>query len=450
MSRRSLAVAVVLVLGACAHHRDRPLDGSVVDALVAEGFDLSDEPIEAVSSFEDALELDYTRVDAHRGLIEAYFHLGRLPEIEDRYRQRLGATPDDPFAAYGLGLIRYAISTDHADEAIRLLSLAEVHLPGEPDFPYRQGLIFLEAERFLEAKQVLSRAVSLDSNEAKYRVPFALALFHIGEHARSVESLRGILQLSPSPKSIEKARAVADQITDPFRLVPSTARTRMDQAIEWLERADVPQNAIDLLREILQEYPEIPMVHALLGLAYQRIDSAGQALVHLRRSVELGATLAVPHLYLGNFYFSKDRREDARQSYLAAIERNPLYLEPHVMLARAAIERGDGPEGIRHLRAWALLSPKNPRPRLDLARVLSRAGDLDAAIHALTGALRIDPGNLEAHLSLGAVFVRRRSLAKAPTRRDSLEREARSHLEQVLERQPENTAALRLLEQLDG
>lgn len=446
------AAALVLLAAGCVHGGAVPAGRAATDADLAEAraaAEKGDWP-EAARLYDAALARDRTRLAAHRGRVEAAFNTGRLAQVEDAYRAVLARSPEDPFALYGLALARYAGSTSNGEEALSLLARAEAARPGEADLPYRRGLILLDAERWEEAKTALGRAVSLAPKVARYRVPYALALFHAGDAERALEALKGLTGLSPSPAEAAKARDVAGRITDPFRHFPDAARQRVERAIAWLEQADVPQNAIDLLREVLLEHPDAAMVHALLGLAYQRIENGGEAMVELERAIELAPQLPQPHLYLANFFYGRERFADARREYLAALDRNPLLVEAHRMLGQMALEGGDVPGAVEHLRAWALLAPKQTAPQLALARALAAAGDLDGAETALDAALELDPSNLEAHLSLGAILVRRHGLAKGRKDRADLASRARTHLDAVLEAQPENAAALRLMRELGG
>ena len=448
---KRLLVAVLLAsLAGCFGHAEVRSEGAP-QALVERGEAhlKAGRYEEARRAFEAALAADRSLLAAHRGLAHAYFELGRLSQLEDRYRKALSSDPNDAFAAYGLAIVRYAESSANAGEALKLLERVDTLRPGLADVSYRMGLIHLDAERWKEAAWAFGRAVALDPRNPAYRAPYALALYHLGEPRRALDALSGLLELHPRIQDVEKARRVAERINDPFRDLPKEVKERIHQGIGWLERADVPQNAIDIFREILLDHPDLAIVHSLLGLAYQRIGSGGEALTHLRRAVELAPDLPQPHLYLANFYFGRDRFEEATAEYEEALRRNPLLLEAHVLLARLAADHGDRPRALRHLDAWSTLEPDNPAPRLERARLLAQAGDLDGAERALSEVLRIDPSHLEAHLSLATIWHRRYQLAKTEEARQAAAEETRRHAAFVLDAQPDNAAAARLLEDLE-
>lgn len=444
-----LALIGGLLTGGCGVFRQTKPAGDDVSGLLDRGRAASAEErhLDAIDSFERVLAVDYSSLDAHRGLVKAYFSLGRSRDKVEAYQARLDADPENPFHAYGLAIALYATSTGYADEALELLSKAEQRRPDLSDIPYRQGVILLDSERFEEAREAFERAMDIE-DLARYRAPLALSLYQLGKPDKSLELLHGILNLRPSAREVTMAREVAERISDPFRNFPEAGRERLSRAIGWLQQADVPQNAIDILRELLLEFPEAAMVHAVLGLAYQRIDAGGEALTHLRRAVELAPHLALPQLYLANFLHSRERHEDARRAYYDALEQNPLLVEAHASLGRAALERGNADEAVRHLRAWSLLEPTKVQPMILEARALTLAGDLGASVDVLESVLALDSGHLEAHLSLAAIHVQRHSETTIPREREEHARAAQRHLDVVLESQPDNPAARRLAERI--
>ncbi len=402
---------------------------------------------DAARAFGRALEVDYASLTAHRGLIAAHYNLGRLGELQGLYEKRYEEEPNNPFHAYGLAITLYGTTIANAERALDLLAAAEKLRPKLSDIPYRRAVILLDAERYHEAREALSRALEIE-DKARYRAPMALALSKLGEREGSLDLLRGILEMDPTAREVELARIVAERISDPLQGFPRAARGRIERAMAWIEQADVPQKAIDMLREVLLEHPEAAMVHAILGLAYQRIDALGEAIVHMRRAIELAPDLALPRLYLANVMQSLERDDEARKHFLGALERNPFLVEAHAALGKAASERGMSSEAIRHLRAWSLLAPSSKQPRLMLSRSLAATGQLGEAAKILEEVLSMDEDNLEAHLSLATIYSRRHATARTESERRGYATIARRHLDKVLEVQPENAAARRLAAEL--
>ena len=449
---RFLASSLVLLLVGCSHGSAGSRgsdDPRTVHLEAGEAALKASDPEKAIKAFEKALEVDDQSALAHRKRVESYVRLGRTQEIIALYRQQVAAS-EAPYGLYALALALYASSTATADEALSLLEKAATLKPEEAEIPYRRGVIFLDRESYSLAIASFEAAVALEPQRTSFRVPLALALHHAGRQKEGMKVLSDLLTLEPTALEVAKARKVAESLSGRFTGVPEAARHRMDQAIGWLEQADVPQNAIDLLRDVLQEYPDLAMVHALLGLAYQRIESGAEALLHFRRAIELSPDAALPHLYLGNFYLGKDRHTEAIAAYEQAIRNNPLMLAPHQVLAEMAMQRGDDGRAERHLRAWSLLSPRTSRPRLSLARLYTRSARIADAEVELRWVLELEPENIEAHLGLAAVSVHYFSQAKTKGARKQARREAETHLNAVSDVQPENAAVKTLRKRLDG
>ncbi|MDF1564978.1 MAG: tetratricopeptide repeat protein [Deltaproteobacteria bacterium] len=448
---RTTPILLALTLAAgCAHGRagkGSPAEQQAARLEAGQEALRKGEPEKAIERFEKALAVDDASALAHRKRVEAYIRLGRTAEIVAIYRAR-AAREGDAYGRYALALALYASATTHADEALALLEAAGALKPQEAEFPYRRGVILLDRETYPAAIEAFEQAVALDPVRTAYRVPLALALHHAGRQAEGMKVLSDLLTLHPTAEEVEKARKVAEDLSGRFTGVPEAARQRMDLAIGWLEQADVPQNAIDLLRDVLQEFPDLAMAHALLGLAYQRIDSAGEALVHFRRAIEIDPEAALPHLYLGNFYLGKDRHAEAVEEYETALVHNPLLLAPHQMLAEMAVQRGDQERAERHLRAWSLLAPGTTRPMLALARIFTRAGRVAEAEAELQRVLELEPSNIEAHLGMAAVSVHRFSNAKTKGERKQWKETAETHLDAVSDVQPENAAVKTLRKRL--
>src|SRR5439155_8960695 len=131
--------------------------------------------------------------------------------------------------------------------------------------------------------------------------------YRSGDGKGAVAALSSAIASAPTHQDVKVARALMDQIADPFAAFPQAARPTLEQGIQWLQVADVPQQAIISFEEILHDWPDLAVVHALLGLAYQRIDDAGRAVDELKRAIELAPDDGKSHLYLGQLYLSHQR-----------------------------------------------------------------------------------------------------------------------------------------------
>ncbi|MFN0064561.1 MAG: tetratricopeptide repeat protein, partial [Myxococcaceae bacterium] len=294
----------------------------------------------------------------------------------------------------------------------------------------------------------LQRAVELSPKRPELRAPLASALASSGDTTAAMKQIEALLDLAPRPADIARARQVMNRLTDPFVGFPEAARPKLEQGLEWLNKADVPQQALVLFEEILRDFPDFAVVHALTGLAYQRLDDAGRAVEEFNRAIELAPRDGHAYAYLGDIYLSRQRPDAARKAFLQALERNPLLENAHLRLGDLALERQELPEATRRFETVKLLRPDDNTSRLKLALAKEMASDWLGAENELRQLLEAQPDNLELALRLSLLLAERAQRTTNVEERRTAVAEARSLLHHVLGAQPENAAASRALETL--
>lgn len=364
------------------------------------------------------------------------------------------ASKDTALSHYQQGLVRFARASDASGPAITDFRRAVELSPGEPEFRYRLGVALLESEQYEPARAELEAAAKqagvTGGERTGWWLPLAKARYRTGDDKGAIEALRAVVLASPSPAEVKTARALMDQIADPFVGFPRSARPALEEAIQWLQVADVPQQAIARLEELLRDHPDQAIVHALLGLSWARIDDAGRAVEELKRAIELASGDGKNHLYLAELYEARQRPKNAEEHYLKALERNPLLDQAWLKLGDVALERQDLVGARRHFEVATRLLPGEPAAHGKLALVYQLEANWPAADRELHAVLDADPENLEFVLRLGVLHTERFTKARAPADRDAAATEARKWLQKVLDAQPENAIASRALERLNA
>lgn len=218
----------------------------------------------------------------------------------------------------------------------------------------------------------------------------------------------------------------------------------------WLEK-DVT-GAIHWLREAVRRNPADDAAHYLLGVALQStgatteaarekelarrlsseyaefeanqpgVNAAPRGLERIKTDVDVPAFLRVETMIV-----SAEQRD---QRDLAAF---------HLQAGQRAHQAERDAEAIGELRRAVFLSPYESAAHLLLGRVYLRSGRLDEAIDAMKIALWIDD-TVVGHLALAEAYIQARELESA-----------RAELRFILEADPENAEAQRLLERIaDG
>lgn len=376
-----------------------------------------------------------------RALAEAHVKGGTA----DAFLARL-VTDDSAVSHYQQGLILFSRSADATGPAVEQFRKASAIVPGEAEFHYRLGVALLESERFEESLPELKKAIAISPGNPAWHLPLAKALHHTGDDRNAVEAVRTAITGAPTPNEVKTARALMGQINDPLARFPKQAQARLEKGIAWLEQGDVPQQAIISFEDILRDFPDLAVVHSLLGMAYQRLDDAGRAVDEFKRALELNPEDARSHYLLGELYFARQRQQQAKEHFERALEKNPTLDEAWLRLGDLALDRQDLVTARGCFRTLTFLEPEASAPRGKLALVFQLEGDWPGADRELRRVVEKEPENVEFILRLGTLHAERYLKSKVPSERKAAGEEARKWLTQVLDAQPENALASRALE----
>ncbi len=358
------------------------------------------------------------------------------------------APKDTAIRHYQQGLVRFARASDASAPAIADFKRAAALAPEEPEYRYRLGVALLESEQYEPARVELEAAVKQVPDRSSWHLPLAKVRYRTGDNKGAVEAIRTVVTSSASPADVKVARALMDQIADPFSGFPRSARAQLEQAIQWLEVADVPQQAIVQLEELLHDHPDEAIIHALLGLSWARLDDAGRGVESLKRAIELAPTDGKNHFYLAQLYETRQRTKAAEEQYQLALERNPVLEEAWLHLGDAALNRQDYIAARKDFEVAVRLVPESAPAHGKLALVHQLDGNWPAADKELRAVLDKDPENLEFMLRLGVLHTERYTKSKSDSEREQASTEATVWLNKVLEAQPENAIASRALARL--
>ncbi|MFZ5468067.1 MAG: tetratricopeptide repeat protein [Myxococcota bacterium] len=434
------ALLVTLLLSGCRH--DPVRDAPLTSREQAQVYLQRNEPAKAIPLLEALHAQKPDDLDLARALAEAYVKDHRAQALIDR----LTPPPHTAVAHYMRALAYFSRAADASGPALESFQAAIALAPNEAELHYRLGVALVECERYQPALAPLRRARKLAPERTAYALPLAKALHRTGDVKGAIEAVRVALSGTPSPAEVQLSVALMQNIADPFAAVPAAVRQRLEAGLEDLHERDLPQQAIVTFEEIALEYPDLAVVHALLGLAYQRLDDAGRAAYELRRAIELAPLDGKNHLYLAQLYLSRQQPKPAAEHFAAALAHDPTLGDAHFQLGDLALDKGDLEAAERHFRAATFLEPQGIPPKGKLALVYQLQGNWPAADHTLKAVLAQAPEAVEFKLRLGVLHTERYKKSALPAERRQAAEEAARWLEEVLAVQPENALASRALE----
>nr|WP_223646633.1 tetratricopeptide repeat protein [Corallococcus sp. EGB] len=406
-------------------------------------------PEEAVKLLRELHARTPDDVDVARALTEAQVKAGHADAWAEELRQAI-AKNERAVDQYMLGLTLFSRARDAGAPTVAAFERAIALSPPTAEFHYRLGVARLESEQYAAALGPLRKAVELAPERAGWKLPLAKALARTGDTAGAVEALGTVVRGTPTPAEVATARALMNQLADPFQNFPKAAEGKLEEGMRYLHELDAPQHALIAFEEILHDYPDLAVVHALLGLAYQRLDDAGRAVDEFKQAIEHAPQDGKNQLYLGELYLSRQRTDAARTAFEKAVALNPLLDLAWFRLGDLRLEARDLATAKEAFQVAVTLTPDSVPARGKLSLVYQLEGDYTAAQRELKVVADKDPENTEFALRLGLLYTDEAQKARRPEDRQKAASEAERWLGKVLETQPDNAVASKALQVLKG
>jgi len=159
--------------------------------------------------------------------------------------------------------------------------------------------------------------------------------------------------------------------------------------------------------------PDEPTALYYLGVALSDSKRYEDALVPLRKAVELKPTDARPHATLGIALLRLKQPDEALAQLQEAVESNPRDVKAQSALGSLLAEKGQFQEAIPHFAQALEIAPDDADTQNDIAVALVRAGKPEAAVPYLEKALAADPNAPELQANLGLILARQGRLDDA-------------------------------------
>jgi protein O-mannosyl-transferase len=142
------------------------------------------------------------------------------------------------------------------------------------------------------------------------------------------------------------------------------------------------------------------IAHNNLGGTLIKKGRVDEAVVHLRKALEIRPDYADAYTNLGHASATKSEWADAVTSYRAAIQLWPNYAKAHNSLAVSLAALGQTDEAIEQFQEALRLNPDYVDAHYNLATVLLRVNRRDEAVVQLRELLRLRPNDVNAKAQL--------------------------------------------------
>lgn len=443
---RLLPLLVLLLLASLSACATTGAQKSERSYSKAEGLREKQKLSAAAKAYADAWRADQSNLDALRGMVELHHLLGKGKSLELQLRDLVRREPTNPFGHEGLGLLLFAKGAGYGEEAIKHLKLAAELAPSVADLHYRLGVALVQSDRYEAALGPLGKAVELDEKTVKYRLPLAAALSATGAEAEAMKQLSAIFTLRPTNAEIVAGERTARALLDPFRGFPESARKDFEVALSWLD-ADSPAQAMEGFEALLERFPDLAIVQAMVGLAAVKMDDAGKAIHAYREAAQMDSKLAEPELFLADIYFNRGRPDTAIKHYRRAIELNPFMADAHGRLAESLRRVDQMDAAVEHFRIYTLIRPDDYDAGLALATLLSDMRHPDGG-EVWDELFKRYPSRSEVMVGRGRYYFVRAAEASDEEDQRVSKRKAIESLKAAVRQNAENTTASSLLQEV--
>ncbi|MCP4264768.1 MAG: tetratricopeptide repeat protein [Candidatus Brocadiaceae bacterium] len=361
---------------------------------------------DAVVEFKKELAKNPDNTDAYYHLGNSYFKLKEYDKAETATKNAIKLKPDFSEARYQLAVI----AKTRAEE-LRKLNKGES----------------IVLEKLLEAEDLCREIIEKDQNFLKSY--FLLGQIHlmqgllddaIIDHKHLLDVDNTYVDCHISLAQLYSYKGELDLAVKECNLVLSEFEPGNTKAMFLLstihEQTKKHDEAVGLLKQILEKKPEDFNAQIQLGLLYLRLSKYDEAFEQAENMFKQRSSKkpGVAFFIKGSVWLQRRNYEKAVSNLKEAILRQPDMLESHYFLAHGLVGLGRTQEAINEFNKAIKIAPTYIPAKSSLARLLSRTGGWERETTRLCkDILEIKPDHEEALRLLGQSYIEERDFENA-------------------------------------
>lgn len=168
------------------------------------------------------------------------------------------------------------------------------------------------------------------------------------------------------------------------------------------DRADNPDQAVDLLKQALAAKPKLKEAHYLLARIYSDRGMYDESIGHLKAAMQLKHPEA--QRLLARVYHRAGKLDEAESLYDELLKKNPNDGDLRYRLGKVMLDKGDLNSAGSTFRQVLQLEPNNAAAHNGLANLYYRQRMMAEAMSEYQKSLQLDPNLADAHIDLGNVY----------------------------------------------
>jgi tetratricopeptide (TPR) repeat protein len=235
--------------------------------------------------------------------------------------------------------------------ALRHYAAASSLQPRFADLHYKVGEMNLRLGRIAEAEPAFRRALEINPRYFAARLSLAESLVGLRQDNLARHELERLEESCP-PLYREKlhelrtacAQGAGQRLAANFaairQLMPTRLDAARDAAVAAIRRGE-PEPAERILKDLVQEHPQFPDLHHLLGLCYGELGRLDEAVLEFQTALSINPTFLKARINLGITLMQQGQGEQARHELMRALEvdpANPLVESALTELAGTRVE----------------------------------------------------------------------------------------------------------------
>ena len=328
---------------------------------------------------------------AHRELGKAYLSLNRLEDAQVQLETAVKLAPQEAPVHYLLAQVyrRRGFAEKARDETGQYTALSGAH--SSPDEPLAEARALLDLGKAAEAGQLVRKYMEVHRNSADAHYLLGYILFKQQKAKESLaEYTEGAKYRRPSAYDLQVVGAdyvLLEDYVDADKWFTKSVEwdPKNPQALYYLGRAKYNENrfaeAIEIFQRCLKLNPKDVKAEDNLGLSYQALGRADDAMAAFRQAIAWQADLPL---------------KDAG---------------PYVDLGAVMVENGRVHEAVPHLVKASMLAPRDVKAHRELGKAYLTLNRLAEAQAELEKAVELAPESAPGHFMLGQIY-RKRGLAQ--------------------------------------
>ena len=179
---------------------------------------------------------------------------------------------------------------------------------------------------------------------------------------------------------------------------------QVDQVISLYQKGAI-EEALASAQQLIQQYPDTPTIHNVLGACLSHTGQPKQSLYHFKEALKLEPSNPSTYNNLGNILIDLQQYEEAQKLFEYAIKINPDFAEAYNNLGNARKEQKAYEEALSHYEKAIELNPDYFEAYNNLGVAFDKLKNYAQAEKNFNKAIEISPEFAEAYSNLGSTYT---------------------------------------------